>query len=69
MYTSQSEEKNGRRSNHGTMPSERYQQGPLNQQGSGPRSQANSSRNREVSNSLAQATPDQNLMRRQWIHR
>ena len=69
MYTSQSEEKNGRRSNHGTMSSEHYHQGSSNQQVFDPRGQANASRNREVSNSFVQATPDQNRMRRQWNHR
>ena len=51
------------------MSSEHYHQGSSNQQVFDPRGQANASRNREVSNSFVQATPDQNLMRRQWNHR
>ena len=58
--------KNGRRSNHGTMSREHYHQGPSNLQGSGPRSQANSSRNQEVNNSYVHATPDQIRLHQQW---
>ena len=65
--------RNGRRSNHGTMPrgsdhrqGNHYHQGPTNQQGYSYRSRSDYSRNQEGGNSFVHATPDQNRIRQQW---